>query len=344
VKFDRKDILGLEGVRREEIDLILKTAESFREISERPIRKVPILRGKTVVNLFFEPSTRTQASFDIAAKRLSADTINVSASSSSVLKGETLLDTARNIEAMKIDVVVIRHVSPGAAHFLADRLSAAVINAGDGPHEHPTQGLLDMMTMREKLGKLEGLRVLIIGDIEHSRVARSNIWGLRTMGAEVSVCGPPTLIPIHLGRMGVRVYHDVNEAIRDKDVIMVLRIQLERQGMGLFPSTREYARLYGIDKRKLGIAKEGVVIMHPGPINRGVELDPHVADGPWSVILDQVTNGVAVRMALLYLIAGGEGAYGELVEKGNENGEEAGPSAGREKGYDNEIRQFYYSS
>jgi len=320
VKFDRKDLLGLEGMTQEEIVVILDTAESLKQISERPIRKVPILRGKTVVNLFFEPSTRTQASFDIAAKRLSADTVNVSAKSSSVLKGETLLDTARNIEAMKVDVVVIRHSSPGAAHFLARRLSAAVINAGDGPHEHPTQGLLDMMTMRGRLGRLEGLRVLIIGDIEHSRVARSNIWGLRTMGAEVSVCGPPTLIPVHLGRMGVKAYYDVDEAIREKDVIMVLRIQLERQGSGLLPSTREYARLYGIDKARLRGAREGVVIMHPGPINRGVELDPDVADGPWSVILDQVTNGVAVRMALLYILAGGEGADGELGKKGTEDG------------------------
>jgi aspartate carbamoyltransferase catalytic subunit len=319
VKFDRKDLLGLEGVSPDEIAGILDTAASFKEISERPIRKVPILRGKTIVNLFFEPSTRTQASFDIAAKRLSADTINISAKTSSVLKGETLLDTARNIEAMKIDVVVMRHSGPGAAHFLARRLSAAIINAGDGPHEHPTQGLLDMMTMREKLGNIEGQRVLIIGDIEHSRVARSNIWGLRTMGAEVSVCGPPTLIPVHLGRMGVRVYYDVNEAIRDKDVIMVLRIQLERQGSGLLPSTREYAKLYGIDKRRLEGAKDGVVIMHPGPINRGIELDPDVADGPWSVILDQVTNGVAVRMALLYLLAGGEGADGELGKRGEED-------------------------
>ncbi len=312
MKFGRKDFLGLEGMTSEEIALILDTAESFKEVSERPIRKVPVLRGKTIVNLFFEPSTRTQASFDIAAKRLSADTVNISAKSSSVLKGETLLDTARNIEAMKVDVVVIRHSGPGSAHFLAKRLSAAVINAGDGAHEHPTQGLLDMLTMREKLGRLEGLKVLIVGDIEHSRVARSNIWGLRTMGAAVSVCGPPTLIPVQLDRMGVRIYYDVNQAIRDQDVIMVLRIQLERQETGLFPSIREYARLYGIDKRRLRGAKEDVVIMHPGPINRGVELDPDVADGSWSVILNQVTNGVAVRMALLYLLAGGEGTDGEM--------------------------------
>jgi len=319
VKFERKDLLGLEGMPRDEIGLILDMAESLKEISERPVRKVPVLRGKTIVNLFFEPSTRTQASFDIAAKRLSADTINVSARSSSVLKGETLLDTARNIEAMKIDVVVIRHSGPGAAHFLARRLSASVINAGDGAHEHPTQGLLDMMTVKEKLNRLEGLKVVIVGDIEHSRVARSNIWGLKTMGAEVSICGPPTLIPVFADRMGVKVYYDVNEAIKNKDVIMVLRIQLERQETGLFPSTREYARLYGIDKKRLKGAKEDVVIMHPGPINRGVELDPDVADGPWSVILDQVTNGVAVRMALLYLLAGGETPDGDL-ERGRENG------------------------
>ncbi|MFQ5904940.1 MAG: aspartate carbamoyltransferase catalytic subunit [bacterium] len=318
MKFERKDLLGLEGMTRGEISLILDTAESLKEISERPVRKVPVLRGKTIVNLFFEPSTRTQASFDIAAKRLSADTINVSAGSSSVLKGETLLDTARNIEAMKIDVVVIRYSGPGAAHFLAKRLSASVINAGDGAHEHPTQGLLDMMTIKEKLNRLEGLKVLIIGDIEHSRVARSNIWGLRTMGAEVSICGPPTLIPVFIDKMGVRVYYDVNRAIRDKDVIMVLRMQLERQQTGLFPSIREYARLYGVDKKRLEGAKEDVVIMHPGPINRGVELDPDVADGPWSVILDQVTNGVAVRMALLYLLAGGESPDGDL-ERGRED-------------------------
>lgn len=312
MKFQRKDLLGLEGMSREEIGLILDTAESFKEISERPIRKVPVLRGKTIVNLFFEPSTRTQASFDIAAKRLSADTINVSAKSSSILKGETLLDTARNIEAMKIDVVIIRHSAPGAAHFLAERLSASVINAGDGAHEHPTQGLLDMMTMRQRLDRLDGLKVLIVGDIEHSRVARSNIWGLKTMGAEVSICGPPTLIPVRADEMGVAVYYDIDEAIKDKDVINVLRIQLERQDTGLFPSVREYARLYGIDKKRLQGAKEDVVIMHPGPINRGIELDPDVADGPWSVILNQVTNGVAVRMALLYLLTVGESPESEL--------------------------------
>jgi aspartate carbamoyltransferase catalytic subunit len=320
MKFGRKDLLGLEGMTRDEMALVLDTAESFKEVSERPIKKVPVLRGKTIVNLFFEPSTRTQASFDVAAKRLSADTINISAKSSSVLKGETLLDTARNVEAMKVDVVVIRHSGPGSAHFLAKRLSAAVINAGDGAHEHPTQGLLDMMTMREKLGRLEGLKVLIVGDIGHSRVARSNIWGLGTMGATVSVCGPPTLIPVEIEKMGVAVCYDVNEAIRDQDVIMVLRIQLERQGTGLFPSIREYAKLYGIDKRRLRGARGDVVIMHPGPINRGVELDPDVADGPWSVILNQVTNGVAVRMALLYLLAGGEGTDAEMeggrVERG----------------------------
>lgn len=321
MKLQQKDLLGLEGMSRQEIDLILNTAESFKEISERPIRKVPVLRGKTIVNLFLEPSTRTQASFDIAAKRLSADTINVSAKSSSILKGETLLDTARNIEAMKIDVVIIRHSAPGAARFLAERLSASVINAGDGAHEHPTQGLLDMMTIKERLNRLDGLEVLIVGDIEHSRVARSNIWGLRTMGAEVSICGPPTLIPVHADKMGVRVYYDIDNAIKDKDVINVLRIQLERQDTGLFPSVREYARLYGIDKKRLQGAKEDVVIMHPGPINRGVEIDPDVADGPWSVILDQVTNGVAVRMALLYLLTGGESPEKELQteERDREN-------------------------
>jgi aspartate carbamoyltransferase catalytic subunit len=311
-RLDRKDLLGLEDLSAEEIGLILDTAESFREICERPIRKVPIMRGKTVVNLFLEPSTRTAASFDLAAKRLSADTVSVSAASSSVLKGETLLDTVRTLEAMKVDVVVIRHSSAGAARFLARRLRSSVINAGDGCHEHPTQGLLDMLTLRQKFSTLEGLKVLIVGDIEHSRVARSNIWGLRRMGAEVSVCGMPTLLPYKIEKIGVHVHNHLDDALEEADVIMVLRLQLERQGKGLFPSIREYARLYGIDARRLRRAKEDVVIMHPGPINRGVELDPSVADGKWSVILDQVTNGVAVRMAVLYLLSGGEGPSEEI--------------------------------
>jgi aspartate carbamoyltransferase catalytic subunit len=305
-RLESKDLLGLEYLRKEEIELILDLAKSFKEISERPIKKVPALRGKTVVNLFFEPSTRTVASFDLAAKRLSADTINISSSSSSVIKGETLLDTARNLEAMKIDVLVVRHRSEGAAHFLARRLRAAVINAGDGAHEHPTQGLLDMMTMREHCGRLEGLRVLIVGDVAHSRVARSNIWGLTHMGAHVTVCAPLTLVPYGIESLGVDLVTDLNGAVRDKDVIMVLRIQLERQRSGLFPSLREYARVFGVNRQRLKNAREGALIMHPGPINRGIELDPDVADGPYSLILEQVTNGVAVRMAVLYLLSGGE--------------------------------------
>jgi aspartate carbamoyltransferase catalytic subunit len=310
-RLQRKDLLGLEYLSRDEIELILELGKSFKEISERPIKKVPTLRGKTVVNLFFEPSTRTAASFDLAAKRLSADTINVSSSSSSVIKGETLLDTARNIEAMKVDVLVIRHRAEGAPHFLASRLGASVINAGDGCHEHPTQGLLDMMTMLEHCGQLDGLRVLIVGDVAHSRVARSNIWGLKRMGARVTVCAPLTLVPYGLESMGVDLVTGLDQAIVDKDVIMVLRIQLERQRSGLFPSLREYARTFGVNRERLKRAKEGLLIMHPGPINRGIELDPDVADGPYSLILDQVTNGVAVRMAVLYLLSGGEGARDE---------------------------------
>jgi aspartate carbamoyltransferase catalytic subunit len=300
--------LGLEYLNRNEIELILELAGSFKEISERPIKKVPALRGKTVVNLFLEPSTRTSASFDLAAKRLSADTINVSSGSSSTIKGETLLDTARNLEAMKIDVLVVRHRAAGSSHFLASRLRASVVNAGDGAHEHPTQGLLDMLTMLEHCGRLEGLRVLIVGDISHSRVARSNIWGLKRMGAEVTVCAPLTLAPYGIESLGVNLVTDLDEGVRDKDVIMVLRIQVERQRSGLFPSLREYARVFGVNRERLKKAKDGVVIMHPGPINRGIELDPDVADGPFSLILDQVTNGLAVRMAVLYLLSGGESA------------------------------------
>lgn len=316
--FDRKDLLGLEDLKREEIELILDTAFSFKEISERPIKKVPVLRGKTIVNLFFEASTRTQASFGLAAGRLSADTVSVSSSSSSVLKGETLLDTARNIEAMKVDVVVIRHSVPGAPHFLASRLGASVINAGDGAHEHPTQGLLDLLTIKERFGEVEGLKVLIVGDIEHSRVARSNIWGLTKLGATVALCGPPTLMPYRVDRLGVEVSHNLDQAVGDVDVIYVLRLQLERQERGLFPSIREYVNLYGINRKRLERAKEDVVIMHPGPINRGIELDPEVADGRWSVILDQVTNGLAVRMAVLYLLCGGEVPNEEISQEAQE--------------------------
>jgi len=302
-----KDLLGIEELSKKEIEVILKTADSMKEISERKIKKVPYLRGKTVVNLFFESSTRTLASFALAEKRLSADSFNLSSSSSSVLKGETLLDTVRNLEAMKIDFVVIRHPMPGAPHFVAKRIKASVINAGDGTHEHPTQALLDLMSLKQKLGTIAGKKVIIIGDILHSRVARSNIWGLKKMGAEVSVCGPPTLIPYKMEDMGIKVFYNLNEALADKDVIYVLRIQKERQEGGLLPSLREYIKIYGITPERLKNAKKDVVIMHPGPINRGIELDPRIADGKHSIILNQVTNGVAVRMAILYLLSGGEG-------------------------------------
>lgn len=306
----RKDLLGLEDLSLEEIRLILDTAETMKEILARPIRKVPTLRGKTVVNLFFEPSTRTIASFDLAAKRLSADTLNLSAKTSSAQKGETLLDTVKNLEAMKLDVLIMRSSSSGAPLFLARRLAVGVINAGDGLHEHPTQGLLDLLTLRQKFNDLAGLRVLIVGDIAHSRVARSDIWGLTKVGARVSVCGPPTLLPLEVERLGVQVFMDLDKALRQAQVVYVLRLQLERQSWNLVPSLREYARLFGINRERLKRASRDVTIMHPGPINRGVELDPDVADGPWSVILDQVTNGVAVRMAVLYLLCGGEAGGG----------------------------------
>jgi aspartate carbamoyltransferase catalytic subunit len=304
-RWTKKDLLGLEGLSREEIEVILGQAESFREISERPIKKVPALRGKTVVNLFFEPSTRTRTSFELAAKRLSADTVNIAASSSSVLKGETLKDTARNIEAMRVDYIIMRHASAGAPYILAKTVSPAVINAGDGSHEHPTQGLLDMFTIRKNKGKIEGLNVSIIGDISHSRVARSNIFGLIKLGANVTVCGPKTLMPVEVEKMGVKVTYDLAEAVKGADVLNILRIQLERQKKGLFPSIREYVKRFGINKYILDkYAKKDVLIMHPGPINRGVELSHDVADGPYSVILDQVTNGIAIRMAVLFLLGG----------------------------------------
>ncbi|MBI3088003.1 MAG: aspartate carbamoyltransferase catalytic subunit [Candidatus Omnitrophica bacterium] len=304
MQWTKKDLLGLRELSAEEIRAILATAESFREISLRPIKKVPALRGRTVVNLFFEPSTRTRISFELAAKRLSADIINISASSSSLAKGETILDTIKNLEALKIDVVIIRHAASGVPHLLARHVSASVINAGDGAHEHPTQALLDLLTIQQKKGRLDGLRVSIIGDIAHSRVARSNIWGLMKLGAAVTVCGPPTLIPPHIEQLGVRATYDVKEAIREADVLMLLRIQHERQEAALVPSLREYRLRYGLDRERLKGAKPEVLIMHPGPINRGVEMDSSVADGPYSVILDQVTNGLAVRMAVLYLVAG----------------------------------------
>ena len=301
----QKDILDLASLSTEEIQLILDTAENMREISERPIKKVPTLRGKTVILFFYEPSTRTKLSFDIAAKRLSADSLSISTAMSSLVKGETLMDTARNLEAMKPDVVVLRHAYSGAPHFLARHLKAAVINAGDGTHGHPTQGLLDMLTIRQRKGKLAGLRVAIIGDIAHSRVARSNCEGLTKMGAQVVLAGPPTMMPLGIENFGVSVAKSVDEAAEGADVIMMLRIQKERQKSFLMSTEREYARCFGLNAERVARAKSDVVIMHPGPINRGVEIAPDVADGPYSLILDQVTNGVAVRMALLYLVSGG---------------------------------------
>ena len=305
-RFTHKHILGLEDLSAKDIDYILRAAESFKEISQRPIKKVPTLRGKTVINLFFEPSTRTRLSFEVAAKRLSADTFNVAASSSSTTKGETLVDTARNLEAMKPDIIIIRHSRSGSPRLLANHINASVLNAGDGVHEHPSQALLDMMTVKEKKGQLEGLKVAIIGDIAHSRVAHSNIIGFSKMGARVAVSGPATLIPAGVAEMGGEVCGSVEEAVADADVVMALRIQKERQRDPLIPSLREYARFFGITPRILAGAKPDAMVMHPGPINRGVEMDPAIADGPQSVILEQVTNGVAVRMALLYLIMGGE--------------------------------------
>jgi aspartate carbamoyltransferase catalytic subunit len=301
----RKDLLGIQDLSREEIEIILDTAESFKEISTREIKKVPTLRGKTIVHLFYEPSTRTRTSFEIAAKRLSADAVNISVSTSSVVKGETLLDTARNLQAMELDVLVIRHAAAGTPHMLAEVLPASVINAGDGFREHPTQALLDMLTVRERRGTLEGLRLTIVGDIAHSRVARSNIYGFRTMGAKVRVVGPATMIPVGVEELGVEVFYDLKEGIREADVIMMLRIQKERLQGAFFPSEREYARFFGLTLEALKEARPDVLIMHPGPMNRGVEIAPEVADGPYSVILDQVTNGVAVRMAVLYLLTGG---------------------------------------
>ncbi|MHB8481702.1 MAG: aspartate carbamoyltransferase catalytic subunit [Nitrospiria bacterium] len=300
----RKDLLALKDLQKEEIELILDTAVSFKEVASRDIKKVPTLRGKTLINLFYEPSTRTRTSFELAAKRLSADVINISHSNSSAVKGESLLDTAKNIEAMNADIIVIRHPSSGAPNILAKHLKSSIINAGDGAHEHPTQGLLDLYTIREKLGRLEGVKVAIVGDITHSRVARSDIAGLTKMGAEVRVVGPPTMIPKEIEASGVTVYYDLREGIKDVDVVLMLRLQLERQGKGLFPTIREYSELYGLNREKLKLAKSGVLVMHPGPVNRGVEIMPDIADGLSSVILEQVANGVAVRMAVLFLLSG----------------------------------------
>ncbi|MFC1891229.1 aspartate carbamoyltransferase catalytic subunit [Thermodesulfobacteriota bacterium] len=304
-KFDHKDLLGMGSLSEEDIELILDTAESLKEISQREIKKVPTLRGKSIIHFFYEPSTRTRTSFEMAAKRLSADTLSISATGSSLVKGETLIDTARNLQAMNPDLIVMRHSSSGAPHLVAQEIKAGIVNAGDGINEHPSQALLDLFTIREKKGRIKGLKVAILGDIEHSRVARSNIIGLKKMGAEVTISGPPTMIPPDAESLGVNVDYDPVNAIKDKDVIMVLRIQLERQSKVLFPSTREYAGFFGINRDVMRNAKENAIIMHPGPINRGVELASDVADGPHSVILDQVANGVAVRMAIYYLLIGG---------------------------------------
>jgi aspartate carbamoyltransferase catalytic subunit len=305
-----KDLVGLESLSAAQITAILDTAEPFKEVSERPIKKVPALRGKTIVNLFFEASTRTRISFEFAEKRLSADTVNVQSAGSSVAKGETLVDTARNLEAMRIDMVVIRHGSSGAAQFLGQRIRSNVINAGDGTHEHPTQGLLDLLTLRDRFGRIEGLKVCIVGDVLHSRVARSNIWGLTRLGASVAVCGPSTLLPAQVEAMGVQVFRHVEDAIAWADALNVLRLQLERMTGGFIPSLREYNRVFGVSTARLERAPRDMVILHPGPMNRGVEIDSDVADGPHSVILPQVTNGVAVRMAVLYLLAGGSPEWG----------------------------------
>ncbi|HEY3384451.1 MAG TPA: aspartate carbamoyltransferase catalytic subunit [Vicinamibacterales bacterium] len=300
-----KDLLGIAELSAAEISLVLDTAVAMKEVSSRPIKKVPALRGKTVVNLFFEPSTRTRTSFEIAEKRLSADTLNIAASTSSVVKGETLADTVHNIEAMSPDLLVVRHSSSGACHFLARICRSGVINAGDGMHEHPTQALLDAFTIRERKGRLAGLKVAICGDLLHSRVLRSNVLLLVKMGAEVWLCGPPTLVPTGFGRTGVHITSSVDEAVEGADAIMMLRIQLERMLGGYFPSLREYFNVFGMTRERMSRAKPDVLIMHPGPMNRGVEIASDVADGPYSVILDQVANGVAVRMAILYLLAGG---------------------------------------
>jgi aspartate carbamoyltransferase catalytic subunit len=305
MEWKRKDLLGLEDMSREEITHILDTAENFKEVSQRDIKKVPPLRGKTVLYCFFEPSTRTRVSFEIAGKRLSADTVNISSSGTSLVKGESLVDTARNLEAMYPDIVVIRHQASGVPHMLASFLRCPVINAGDGTHEHPSQGLLDMLTIRNHKEGFEGLKVLIIGDVKHSRVARSNIFGLTTMGARVYLAGPLSLIPPFIEDLGVVTASNIAEAVEDADVIMVLRIQQERMERSFFPNIREYSRYFGLTEEHVKRAKPDVIIMHPGPINRGVEISTAVADGPYSVILEQVSNGVAVRMALLYIFGGG---------------------------------------
>lgn len=306
----RKDLLGLEELSRAEIEHVLDTATGFKEISTRSIKKAPALRGKVVLNLFFEPSTRTKTSFSLAAQRLSADLVDIVKEASSAVKGESLVDTGRNLEAMGVDIVIIRHQQAGAPALLARSLDACVVNAGDGTHEHPTQGLLDIFTMREKLGDLTGKKIALVGDITHSRVARSNIWGLRSLGAEVGLIGPKTLIPGAFKELGVNIHHNLDEVLDHYDVFNILRIQMERQNKGLFPSVREYHYLYGIDSKRLSRMKSGVVIMHPGPINRGIEISHEVADGENSVILRQVSNGLAVRMAVLMLVQSARESHG----------------------------------
>jgi aspartate carbamoyltransferase catalytic subunit len=313
-----KDLIGLESLSREQIELILDTAEPFKNVSERQIKKVPVLRGKTIVNLFYEASTRTRVSFEFAEKRLSADTVNIAASGSSIQKGENLVDTARNLEAMRIDMVVVRHPSSGAPKFLAERIRSNVINGGDGTHEHPTQALLDMFTIRERLGRIEGVKVCIVGDVLHSRVARSNIFGLTKLGAEIGVCGPRSLLPRSVESLGVRVFKRIEDAIAWADVLNVLRLQLERMKAGFIPSLGEYYRVFGVSKERVADKKGELLILHPGPMNRGVEIDSRVADAAVCVALPQVTNGVAVRMAVLYLLAGGDPSLAQAAGSGGE--------------------------
>ena len=304
MEWKRKDLITLEELSGKEIELILDTAKSFQEVSTRAVKKVPALRGKTIVNLFFEPSTRTRTSFELAAKRLSADILSFEVSTSSVSKGETIVDTAKNIEAMKVDCFIIRHSVAGAPYLISKNVSCAVINAGDGCHEHPTQALLDLFTVREKFGKIKNIRISIIGDILHSRVARSNIWGFKKLGAKITVCGPPPLIPLDIEKMGVKVTYKVEEAIESADIIYLLRLQKERQKENFLPSLKEYSKIYGIDMEKFSKVKKKIVIMHPGPMNRGVEIKSEIAERDNSLILEQVTNGIAVRMAVLYLTIG----------------------------------------
>ncbi|MFA5115125.1 MAG: aspartate carbamoyltransferase catalytic subunit [Candidatus Omnitrophota bacterium] len=307
MRWTRKDLLGLEELSRQEVELILATADSFKEVSTRAIKKVPALRGQTVVNLFYEPSTRTRVSFEVAAKRLSADVINIAVETSSVKKGESLIDTGRNIQALRADIIVLRHSCSGAASLLSRHLDISVVNAGDGWHEHPTQALLDIFTIKEKLGRIEGVGVTIVGDIAHSRVARSNIWGLSKLGARVTVCAPKMLIPAAIEELGVRVSHDIDDALKGADAVNVLRMQFERDENNAFPSQLEYFKKYGITQERLKGLKDNFLVMHPGPLNRGIEISSEVADGANSVILEQVTNGIAVRMAVLFLVSQGRG-------------------------------------